>query len=145
MISSLPTIVLAGSPDNTAPGSGCSPVQILVSFEPGTSRPLAARIHRQVGGQVEGTIPGIGVQVVIVPEGQVMAMGKAYSSNPRVVYAEPDFEVQALGSPDDPYFDRQWGLTKIGAPQAWDVTTGSPNIDIAILDTGTIPTWQTRS
>jgi len=65
-----------------------------------------------------------------------MAAGKAYSSNPRVAYAEPDFEVQAVGNPDDPYFDRQWGLAIIGAPQAWDVTTGSPNIDIAILDTG---------
>ncbi|MCK5434484.1 MAG: hypothetical protein KAI42_04285, partial [Dehalococcoidales bacterium] len=48
LISSLPTIVLAGSPDNPAPGSGCSPEQILVRFEPGTSRPVAARIHRQL-------------------------------------------------------------------------------------------------
>jgi len=65
-----------------------------------------------------------------------MAMDKAYSSNPRVAYAEPDFVVQAVGDPDDPYFGRQWGLTIIGAPQAWDVTTGSPSINIAILDTG---------
>jgi thermitase len=136
LISSLPTIVLADSPDSSAPGSGFSSEQILVSFEPGTSRPVAARIHRQLGGQVKETIPGIGVQVVTVPEGRAMAMGKAYSSNPRVAYAEPDFVVQAVGSPDDPYFGRQWGLPIIGAPQAWDVTTGSPNINIAILDTG---------
>jgi thermitase len=108
----------------------------MVSFEPGTSRPLAARIHRQLGGQVTTTIPGIGVQVVTVPEGEAMAMDKAYSSYPRVAYAEPDFVVQALGDPDDPYFSRQWGMTIIGAPQAWDVTTGSPSINIAILDTG---------
>ena len=136
LMSTLPTIVLAGSPDNPAAGPGCSPEQILISFEPGTSRPLAARIHRQLGGQVTTTIPGVGVQVVTVPEGRAMAMDKAYSSNPRVSYAEPDFVIQAMGDPDDPYFGRQWGLTIIGAPQAWEVTTGSPSINIAILDTG---------
>src|SRR4030042_1327172 len=65
-----------------------------------------------------------------------MAKAEAYSSNARVAYAEPDFVAQALGSPDDPYFDLQWGLTKIEAPQAWEVTTGSGSINIAILDTG---------
>ena len=136
LISSLPTIVLAGSPDNPAPGSGCSPEQILVSFEPGTSRPVAARIHRQLNGQAEETIPGIGVQVVTVPGGRAMAMAKAYSSNPWVAYAEPDFVVQAVGEPDDPYFGRQYGLTLVEAPLAWEVTTGSPSVNIAILDTG---------
>jgi len=136
LISSFPTIVFAASPGSPAPASGFSSEQILVKFKPGTNLPEAAQVHRQLGGQAKETIPGIGVQVVTVPGGRAMAMAKAYSSNPGVAYAEPDFEVQAVGSPDDPYFDRQWGLTKIGAPQAWDVTTGSPSINIAILDTG---------
>jgi thermitase len=41
-----------------------------------------------------------------------------------------------VGSPDDPYFGRQWGLTRVEAPQAWEVTTGSSQVNIAILDTG---------
>ncbi|MCJ7576692.1 MAG: S8 family serine peptidase [Dehalococcoidia bacterium] len=134
LICSLPTIVLAIPPDNHV--SGFSSQQILVKFKPGTSLPEVAEIHRQLGGQVKETIPGIGVQVVTVPEGHAMAKAKAYSSNARVAYAEPDFVAQALGSPDDPYFDLQWGLTKIEAPQAWEVTTGSGSINIAILDTG---------
>jgi thermitase len=44
--------------------------------------------------------------------------------------------VQAVGEPDDPYFDYQWALTIVEAPQAWEVTTGSPSVNIAILDTG---------
>jgi len=136
LISSLPTIVLADSPDSRAPGSSFPSEQILVSFEPGTTRPVAARIHRQLGGQAEATIFGIGVQVVTVPSGRAIAMAKAYSSNSKVAYAEPDFEVQVVDEPDDPYFGYQWALTTIGAPQAWDVTTGSPSINIAILDTG---------
>lgn len=40
--------------------------------------------------------------------------------------------------PNDPYYTPmyQWGLQRIGADAAWDYTTGSHNITIAVLDTG---------
>src|SRR4030042_505300 len=136
LISLFPTIVFAAPLYDPTPASGFLSQQILVKFKPGTSLPELAQIHRQLGGQVKESIPGIGVQVVTVPKGQEKEKAKAYSSNPRVAYAEPDFLAQALGSPDDPFFTNQWGLTKVGAPQAWDVTTGSNSINIAILDTG---------
>jgi thermitase len=136
LISSLPTIVFAAPPDNPASVSDFSSQQILVKFKPGTSLPEVAEIHRQLGGQVKETIPGIGVQVVTVPKGQVMAKVKAYSSNAKVAYAEPDFVAQTVGNPDDPGFGNQWGMVKIQAPEAWAVTTGSSSINIAILDTG---------
>ena len=133
LISSFPTIVFAAPPDNQPPVSDFSSQQILVKFKSGVTLPEAAQIHRQFGGQAKETIPGIGVQVVTVPKGQAKEKAKAYSSNPKVAYAEPDFVVQAADTPDDPYFGNQWALTKIGAPQAWDVTTGSSNINIACL------------
>jgi len=136
LISSFPTIVFAAPPDSPTPVSDSSSQQILVKFKPATSLPEVAQIHRQLGGQVKETIPGIGVQVVTVPKGQAMAKAKAYSSNARVAYAEPDFVAEAVGSPDDPWFGNQWGMVKVQAPQAWDVTTGSGTIKIAILDTG---------
>ena len=136
LIFSFPAIVFAASPDNPAPVSDSSSQQILVKFKANTSLPEAAQIHRQLGGQVKETIPGIGVQVVTVPKGLAMAKAKAYSCNAKVAYAEPDFGAEALGGPDDPYFGLQWGLTKIEAPQAWEVTAGSSSINIAILDTG---------
>jgi thermitase len=133
---SLPANLFAGPPDNPAPVSDFSQEQILVKFKPDVSLPEAAEVHRQLGGQVKETISGIGVQVVTVPKGQALAKAQAYSANARVAYAEPDFLVQALGSPNDPWFPNQWGMVRIQALQAWDVTTGSPNINIAILDTG---------
>jgi thermitase len=136
LIFSFPTIVFANPPDNLPAVSGFSQEQILVKFQPNVGLPEAAQIHRQLGGQVKETIPSIGVQVVTVPKGQAMAKANAYSSNARVAYAEPDFVAEAVGSPDDVYFGLQWGLTKIETPQAWDVTTGSDSINIAILDTG---------
>ena len=136
LVSLFPTIVFAASPGNPAPASGFSSQQILVKFKPGTNLPEVAQIHRLLGGQVKETIPGIGVQVVTVPKGQVVAKAKAYSSNARVAYAEPNFMAEALDSPDDPLFESQWGMVKVQAPQAWEVTTGSSSINIAILDTG---------
>jgi thermitase len=136
LVSSVPAFVSAASPNNPVPVSDFSSEQILVKFQPNVSLPEAAETHRQLGGQVKETIAGIGVQVVTVPKGQAMEKAKAYSSNAKVAYAEPDFVAQVMGSPDDPEFANQWGMVKVQAPQAWEVTTGSPSIDIAILDTG---------
>ena len=136
LISSLPTIVLAAPPSSSAPASGFPQDQILVKFQPDVSLPEAAQIHRHLGGQVKEIISGIGVQVVTVPKGQAMEKANAYSSNARVIYAESDFVAEAIGNPDDPRFGSQWGMVKVEAPQAWDVTTGSPNTNIAVLDTG---------
>jgi thermitase len=136
LTSSFSTILFAAPPDNPAATSDFSSQRILVKFQPGTSLPEAAEVHRQLGGQVKETIPDIAVQVVMVPKGQEMAKAKAYSANPKVAYAEPDFVAETVGSPDDPWFGNQWGMTKIQAPEAWDVTTGSGSINIAILDTG---------
>jgi subtilisin family serine protease/protocatechuate 3,4-dioxygenase beta subunit len=137
LMSSFPTIVFAAPPDNSAPVSDLSSSQqILVKFRPGTGLPEATQIHRQLGGQVKETISDIGVQVITVPKGQANEKVKAYRANARVAYAEPDFVAKAAGSPDDPLFGYQWGLSKVEAPQAWGVTTGNSSIKIAILDTG---------
>jgi thermitase len=42
----------------------------------------------------------------------------------------------SAATPNDPRFNAQWHLKKIGAPAAWDVTTGSKEVVVAVLDTG---------
>lgn len=39
-------------------------------------------------------------------------------------------------TPNDPALASQWGLHKIRAPEAWDISRGSPSISIAIIDEG---------
>lgn len=39
-------------------------------------------------------------------------------------------------APSDPGFASQWNLKKIKAPEAWEISPGSPGIAIAILDEG---------
>ena len=40
-------------------------------------------------------------------------------------------------TPNDPNLNPQWHLPVINAYKAWDITTGKPNIIVAILDSGT--------
>lgn len=62
-----------------------------------------------------------------------------------VIFAEPNYEVRALATPNDPRYlaGDMWGLNNpatdvdINAPQAWDITTGNSRTRIAVIDTGT--------
>ena len=53
-----------------------------------------------------------------------------------VEYAEPNRFRETYATPNDPSFPMQWGLTKINCPTAWDRTTGSASITVAVIDTG---------
>ena len=67
--------------------------------------------------------------------------------NTVVEYAEPNYIRYATTVPNDPGFSYLWGLNNTGqtggtvdadidAPRAWDITTGSTNNVIAVIDTG---------
>lgn len=69
-----------------------------------------------------------------------------------IEYAEPNYRiVPGAIIPEDPSFKDQWGLRNLGlgvegfpatlsadikAPEAWAVTTGSPDVIVAVTDTG---------
>lgn len=61
---------------------------------------------------------------------------KRLMSNPDVEYAAPARIHQLSFTPNDPRFAQQSFLSKIRVPQAWDITKGSPDVLIAIIDTG---------
>ena len=54
-----------------------------------------------------------------------------------VRYAEHARAVAAVDTPSDPLFGNEYPyLQAVGAPGAWDITTGTPNIVVAVVDTG---------
>ena len=67
----------------------------------------------------------------------VAQIAASYSKNPAVEYAEPNY-IYSLSAfePNDVYYPQQWHLRQIGAPLAWEVTTGSPDVVVAVLDSG---------
>ena len=60
----------------------------------------------------------------------------ALRRSPHFEFAEPDFIYPPALTPNDPYYSSEWHLPKIQASQAWDITTGSSSVVIAILDSG---------
>lgn len=74
---------------------------------------------------------------------------KALQKTGRFIYVEPDYVVQATVLPTDTGFTdgTLWGLRNTGqnagvagadvdAVRAWDITTGSTNVVVAVIDTG---------
>lgn len=57
-------------------------------------------------------------------------------NHPLIEYVEPDFIATGGAIPNDPNYGAQYYLPKISAPNAWNITTGSSNVIIAILDSG---------
>ena len=56
------------------------------------------------------------------------------------VFVEPDYLAMPLEIPNDPNYSQEWHLQTIQAPSAWDVTTGSASVPIAMIDSGVDPT-----
>jgi subtilisin family serine protease len=61
--------------------------------------------------------------------------------NPHVYRVEPNYTIKPLVFPNDSEYanndySKFWGLDKIQAFDAWDITTGSNDVVIAVIDTG---------
>jgi len=112
------------------------PGEILVKFNPDALNHAAeGRYLRSSATSIE-TLGAGGIQLWHVPEGAELALIEQLQASPGVEYAELNHRLFALGAPDDPYYSYQWAHIKIQSPAAWDVTTGSASITIAIIDTG---------
>ena len=66
------------------------------------------------------------------PEVWVASMFKAG----RFAYIAADSWCEPQDEPADPLFPRQWHLRTLRLPQAWQITTGSPAVIVAVVDTG---------
>jgi serine protease len=69
----------------------------------------------------------------------VEAIARKLAALPNVEYAEPDYVMRPMLTPDDPSYVAQWhyyGPQGINAPAAWDITTGSATVRVAVIDTG---------
>ena len=116
------------------------PDEVLVRFLPlplpGFSATTAAALAETHKIEVAGALSRLGVWVMKVPPGQVERVVSDLRQDPRVLFAEPNYIARAYLTPDDPSWPLQSYLSNIQAPQAWDVTTGSPEVVIAVVDTG---------
>jgi subtilisin family serine protease len=113
--------------------------ELLVKYKDGTISPTASRTNDEMGARVLEEFSDLKWQRVALPANlSVEAAMARYAAMPGVEYAQPNFYYHLLATPNDPQFTStgMYGLTKISAPSAWDLTTGSSSTVVADIDTG---------
>ena len=141
--------ILAGL-ESASPGSYL-PGEVIVKFRDDTAGSRSVAVHQQIGAAVLRKLGGPGnAELVKIPRGMTVSEAvQQYMADPAVEYAEPNY-IRHIQStfPNDTYFSQQWSLNNTGQtmnavpgadmdmPEAWDITTGSRDFVVAVIDTG---------
>jgi subtilisin family serine protease len=124
--------------------------EIIVKRQPNLSAAQQSALRAQAGITYVGPGPLPNTEVDQAPAGDLATAVASLKHDPAVQYAEPNGEVSAASTPNDPYFGLQWALSNtgqpvlgtggtpgddIGATYAWPHSTGA-NVTVAVVDTG---------
>jgi subtilisin family serine protease len=147
----LPTAAVAQLKPPASP-SGDVPGQVIVQFKDGLSASARGTARAAADVDVVRAMRQDGQQLLQVQPGQTVAGAiRELETDPRVVYAQPNHIYHATAVPNDPAFGQLWGLRNLGqtvngttgvpgadtdASLAWERTTGSRSILVAVVDTG---------
>jgi subtilisin family serine protease len=124
------------------------PDELLVKFRAGTGPAHGAALHAAAGAIPMRTFATVrDLHLVKLPPGLSTAQAIArYRRSPDVLYVEPNRVLRLQATPNDPSFTSGdlWGLDSIpitddadiDAPEAWDLTVGSPTVVVAVIDSG---------
>jgi subtilisin family serine protease len=148
----LVVLMLIAASVGTAHAASSVPGEMVVRFAPGSDGERRAAVRREHGLRAVRDLPLPGLQLVRFAPGRSVAAAIAeLEREPGVLYAEPNAYYELTATPDDPRFGDQWGLSNTGqtvlgfagtadadidAPDAWNITTGSPGVTVAVVDSG---------
>jgi subtilisin family serine protease len=135
-----------------SPRAAYIPGELIVKFHPGVAAADRAAVLRGEGANIKRSLPMAGTVVVgLGPGDAVKDAARELERDARVAWAEPNAYRRGGAVPDDSLFDEQWGLHNTGqwvdgaagaanadidAPEAWERTTGSPDVKVAVIDSG---------
>ena len=105
-----------------------------------------AAIAAKAGGKLKHEFKEIRAAVVTV-DGDAKGAAKKLARDRVSATPRPNYLVSTTATPNDPQYSKLYGLNNTGqtggnadadidAPEAWNVTTGSPNVTVAVIDTG---------
>lgn len=122
--------------------------ELIVKFKPSVSEKIKDKIHGRHGSEKIKNFPSLNIDHIKVKKDMSLEEAiAAYQVEPDVEYAEANYRFTVQTTPNDSYFNYLWGLYNTGqtggtsgadvnAPQAWDITTGSNHVVVAVIDTG---------
>lgn len=83
---------------------------------------------------------GLNVPTALQRKWDTLRYVKMLHVDPAVKSASPNYVLRAMAVPNDPlYAVQRWHYEMIQLPAAWDVTTGNPNVIVAVVDSGVVP------
>ncbi|MEW6602459.1 MAG: S8 family peptidase, partial [Nitrospirota bacterium] len=124
------------------------PGEVLVKFKDPSNAAVLNKLNSKIGSFKKKDFKNIRVHQIKLPDDvSVEEAVRYYGQDPNVEYAEPNYIVHTMATPNDPSFSSLWGLNNTGqsggtvdadidAPEAWELSTGSVDVVIAIVDTG---------
>ncbi len=112
---------------------------VLVKLQDGKSEADLKAMLQSYGLSVlhELTLPGH--YIISLKKPTLDAVPEAlsvFSMEKILAYVEPDYFSHITTTPNDARWSDLWGMVKVNATGAWDVTTGSTNVIVAVIDTG---------
>ena len=135
---------------------------ILVKFKPGITKDQRKALAKSVNGKFKDrNKDGLDDRFSSIQGGRLALLElkgdkgtdlatqalKGLQGNPLIEYAEYNYKQYLTVFPNDPRFDDLWGMHNTGqtggtadadidAPEAWDISTGSPDVIVGVIDTG---------
>ena len=111
--------------------------EVIVQFKPQATRARRDAIVARRGARVLRRLESID-RVRLATGAALDAEILALENDPDVEAVQPNFIREVTLVPNDPYWTSNslWGLLKIQAPSAWTISTGSPQVVVADIDTG---------
>ena len=126
----------AGYPEACFAGAEGVTRRALVSVSPAAEPGVSALVTR-AGGRLGPRVEPGGVRHVELPSTAARdTLLPALRALPGVRWAEADRPVVNHRSANDPLGKVQWAVGKVGLKRAWDVTTGTSQVTVAVIDTG---------
>ncbi len=121
-----------------SPGTPTTSNEVLVGLKADGWTEDTQALGQRLGGNVIDLLPEIHVVRLGLTNGEsVAAATQRLEALTQVDYVEPNRLLQESLIPNDTLFGAQSSyLSLIQAPQAWDVTTGSSSVIVAVLDSG---------
>lgn len=114
---------------------------VMVQVDPAWDSGEVETLAQQLGGRLRERTLRSGLVLLELPEASLDALPDAIAQldgSHGVRFAEPDWVVGHLGgvTPNDPDYPLLWGLPRIGADFAWEITTGRRSVVVAVIDSG---------
>jgi hypothetical protein len=162
----LPLLLIAGSALAAAPSASAQaplpgaapagtpvPHELIVAFKRSAPAGRRAAAIDRVDARTIGRLRTRPTRLLRLPRGRsVAAAAERLERSPAVAFAEPNRVIRAFAPSNDPFFSEQYSLHNFGqqiglnvtgtadadmdVPEAWDITTGSNDVIVAVPDSG---------